>query len=131
MIQLCNFCIVEANRNLSVGEDAIVERPVQVNIDCNELIKKKNGIAHFSVTWFKNGIEINKSYKNVMISRINKRNLTINATQQAMDHELGTTGNYTCHVCDQDCLGKDPSDPTCCINDTSSLVFCGEKCSFI
>ena len=122
---------MKANSYLLIGKDAILERPVQVTIDCIELIRKKNGIGHFSVTWLKNEMEINKTYKNIKISDGNKRNLIINATQKAMDHELGTTGNYTCHVCDQDCLRKDPSDPTCCINDTSSLVFCGEKCSFI
>ena len=93
----------------------------EVIIDCGPLIETVLNLTGIypAVIWRKNGIILtNGSEISIVISQ-DRRFCIITETSLARGGYLGTSGNYTCHVC-----GGDGFD---CINDTSHQVVCGKK----
>lgn len=115
------FAVVNNSLTLIVGESATLRVDQQVIIDCQPLIidLMNKGISNPRVTWFKNEIIVtNGSERNIAISK-DRRFCIITETGLSRGGELGTSGNYTCRVCD--------GNGTNCINDTSSKIVCGER----
>ena len=103
---------------VAIGENVFVQENVEVTMDCIELIDdlKREGEVNPMITWSKNGLTLsNLSQTNVIITN-KKRYCTITVTQLAIGGEFGTSGNYTCQVCDQ--IG--------CEQKTSSHIVCGK-----
>ena len=118
--------MVNNSLELSIGESATMREDQEVIIDCGPLINNVQNLIGIypAVTWHKNGIILtNGSEKSVVISQ-DSRFCIITETSLAKGGELGTSGNYTCHVCG----GDGTAD---CINDTSPQVVCGRKYIFL
>ena len=116
--------MVNNSLTLIIGGSATVREDKRVTIDCQPLITEvvNKGVPNPRVTWYKNGIILtNGSERNIFISK-DSRFCIITETALSRGGELGTSGNYTCRVCD--------GDGTNCINDTSSKIVCGRKYIF-
>ena len=127
------ICVVlNGSPNVLIGQTIKVEEDVEVIIDCTELIDAaiNDGTSNPNVTWYKNGIPIvNGSVINTVISSdnrlciINNTLLTGSGDAIRIDDNIGsagvdfgTSGNYTCEVC----------NISACKNLTSTKVVCGE-----
>ena len=113
--------MVNNSLTLIIGGSATVRVDQRVIIDCQPLIidLMNKGVPNPRVTWFKNGIIVtNGSERNIAISK-DRRFSIITETALSRGGELGTSGSYTCRVCD--------GNGTNCINDTSSKIVCGER----
>ena len=114
-----SFCVVVNNRvRVNVGQDVIVNREgIRVTIDCTQLINNI-GVHKPTVNWYKDGVTITDgSAVNVIISN-NNRLCIITNTLLYNFRQVGTSGNYTCKVCD---------GTTNCISKNSTHVVCGKK----
>ena len=112
------YSVINESLIVFVGEPVIVGQDVRVTIDCGQLINETidNGTANPVVTWCKDGREIsNGSEINVVLST-DSRFCMITETLMAVGGQLGTDGNYTCKVCDNNT----------CINDTTPVEDCSK-----
>ena len=128
------YSVINGSVRVFVGEPVTVRQDERVTIDCgnltietirnltNEAIRNltnetiHNVTVNPVVTWCKDGREIsNGSAINVIISADN-RFCIITETLMAVGGQLGTDGDYTCKVCDNNT----------CINYTSPVEVCGK-----
>ena len=117
-----SFCVVVNNTvQVNVGDDVIVNREgIQVIIYCTQLINNI-GVQNPTVNWYKDGIAITDIFAvNVVISGDNRLCIITNTLLHGF-YQVGTSGNYTCKVCD---------GTTNCISKKSTHVVCGKKDHF-
>lgn len=101
---------------VSIGEAVTVRKDENVTISCVQLVND-TGAQNLTINWYKDGISLtNGSETNVVISEDNQFCIITN-TLPAVSGDSGTTGNYTCKVC------NGSGD---CINSTSPIAVCGE-----
>ena len=115
---MCNFSVVENNSvTVMIGKNITVKytEKIRVTIDCGKLI---DVVQNHSIVWKSHSLANEPDYINISE---NKTFWIINDTSMAflVDSNFGIIGNYTCKVCNN-------SNPDDCINDTSSLIVCGE-----
>ena len=117
-----------------IGQTIKLEEDVQVIIDCSQLIDAvaNNETFNPNVTWYKNEIQIvNGSAINAEISSDTRfciinctlsdqvgsgENVAIDENFGSANVDFGTSGNYTCEVC----------NVSTCINLTSPKFICGK-----
>ena len=101
-----------------IGKPIVVEEDVGVTIDCSPLIDEAIacGIPNPTVTWFRDGNELNGSVANVEISA----DMRLCIINEAVGGRLGNEGNYSCQVC------ADPIDQNCRNRTTHVNVVCGK-----
>ena len=103
------YSVINGSLYVFVGKPVTVRQDERVTIDCGQLINKTirnltneiigNETINPVVTWCLDGREIsNGSEINVIISADN-RFCIITDTLIAVGGQLGTKGNYTCKVC--------------------------------
>ena len=112
------YVVINNSVVVFVGKPVIVGEHERVTIDCGQLIDEAidNGIANPTVSWCKDERPLTTgSAVNVQISADN-RFCIISDTLLAVGGQLGTSGNYTCKVC----------NTSACDEVTSPLTVCGE-----
>ena len=88
-----------------IGNTIAVGEHIHATIDCGPLINATmidDGFSNPTVRWYKNGMRLsNGSAPNVLISH-DERFCVISSTLIAVGGQVGTNGNYTCEVCEND-----------------------------
>ena len=117
-----SFCVVVNNSvEVNVGDDVIVNREgVRVIIDCTQLIDNI-GVQNPTVNWYKDGVIIAYGSAVNVVTYFYNRLCVITKTLLHGFNQVGTSGNYTCKVCD---------GTTNCISKKSTHVVCGKKDHF-
>ena len=103
---------------VNVGEDVIVNREgIGVIINCTQLINNI-GVQNPTVNWYKDGVTITDgSAVNAVLANNNRLCIITKTLLHGYD-QVGTSGNYTCKVCD---------GTTNCISRNSTHAVCGKK----
>ena len=126
------YAVLNGSANVLIGQTIKVEEDVEVVIDCSKLIDAaiNDRTSNPNVTWYKNEIPIvNGSTINTVISSDNRLCIINNTLLTGSDDaigiddnigsagvDFGTSGNYTCEVC----------NISVCMSLTSTKVVCGE-----
>ena len=113
------YVVVNNTVIVDVGQDIIVGEGVQVTTDCTQLINDvtNSGVRNLTVNWYKDGVNLaTRSAPNVVLSN-NDKFCIITSTSLPVGGQNGTSGNYTCEVC----------NTANCTSKMSTHTVCGKK----